>query len=302
MCGIAGLYTKTDALRSQLGFHLAAMLGQLSDRGPDSAGVAFYRDPAPDGWCKISVHSPGAEPDWADLADALAARFGDATLSGVRATHAVLTVAAPAADVQAWLRAERSDLTLMSAGQTIEIFKEAGPPTDFVRRFDLASIEGSHALGHTRMATESRVTTEHSHPFSTGLDLCLVHNGSLSNHNRLRRSLRKEGIHFQTDNDSEVAAGYLTWRLAQGATLEEALEGCLDDLDGFYTFAVGTADGFAVLRDPIACKPAVMAETDEWVAMASEYRAIAVLPGAEDAVSWEPVPGRVYSWGTALVA
>jgi amidophosphoribosyltransferase len=190
----------------------------------------------------------------------------------------------------------------MSAGQTIEIFKEAGLPTDFVRRFDLASIDGSHALGHTRMATESRVTTEHSHPFSTGLDLCLVHNGSLSNHNRLRRSLRKEGIPFQTDNDSEVAAGYLTWRMQQGATLEKALEGCLEDLDGFYTFAVGTADGFAVLRDPIACKPAVMAETDEWVAMASEYRAIAVLPGAEDAVSWEPVPGHVYSWGTALVA
>ncbi len=149
------------------------------------------------------------------------------------------------------------------------------------------------------MATESRVSTEGSHPFSTGLDLCLVHNGSLSNHNRLRRSLQREGIRFATDNDSEVAAGYLTWRMREGATLEQALEGCLDDLDGFYTFAVGTADGFAVLRDPIACKPAVMAETDEWVAMASEYRAIAVLPGAQDAVIWEPEPGRVYSWGTA---
>jgi amidophosphoribosyltransferase len=152
------------------------------------------------------------------------------------------------------------------------------------------------------MATESRVTTEHSHPFSTGLDLCLVHNGSLSNHNRLRRKLRREGIRFQTDNDSEVAAGYLTWRLQEGASLEQALEGCLEDLDGFYTFAVGTSDGFAVLRDPIACKPAVMAETDEWVAMASEYRAIAVLPGAQDAVTWEPEPGRVYSWGTTPVA
>ena len=129
------------------------------------------------------------------------------------------------------------------------------------------------------MATESRVTTEHSHPFSTGLDLCLVHNGSLSNHNRPAPRLRREGIEFQTDNDTEVAAGYLTWRLREGATLEQALEGCLDDLDGFYTFAVGTAEGFAVLRDPIACKPAVMAETDDWVAMASEYRAIAVLPG-----------------------
>jgi methylamine---glutamate N-methyltransferase subunit A len=302
MCGIAGLYTKTDTLRSQLGTHLAAMLLQLSDRGPDSAGAAFYRDPAPDGWCKISVHSPADEPGWDELADALALQFGDASLTGVRATHATFAVAAGADEVQAWLRDARPGLTLMSAGQTIEIYKEAGLPADFVERFNLAAIDGSHALGHTRMATESRVTTEHSHPFSTGLDLCLVHNGSLSNHNRLRTSLRKDGIHFQTDNDSEVAAGYLTWRMAQGATLEQALESCLDDLDGFYTFAVGTADGFAVLRDPIACKPAVMAETDEWVAMASEYRAIAVLPGAEDAVSWEPVPGHVYSWGTALVA
>src|ERR1700749_2466506 len=152
------------------------------------------------------------------------------------------------------------------------------------------------------MATDSRVSTEPSPPFSTGLDLCLVHNGSLSNHNRLRRVLQREGIRFQTDNDSEVAAGYLTWRMRQGATVEQALEGCMDDLDGFYTFAVGTADGFAVLRDPIACKPEVLAETDGGGAVASEYRAIAVLPGAEDAVSWEPVPGHVYSWGTALVA
>jgi methylamine---glutamate N-methyltransferase subunit A len=214
----------------------------------------------------------------------------------------VFVVAADADEVQAWLRAHHPELTQMSAGATIEIYKHAGPPAHFVRDFALAGIAGTHALGHTRMATESRVTTEHSHPFSTGLDLCLVHNGSLSNHNRLRRVLQREGIHFQTDNDSEVAAGYLTWRMREGATLEQALEGCMDDLDGFYTFAVGTADGFAVLRDPVACKPAVMAETDDWVAMASEYRAIAVLPGAEDAVSWEPEPGRVYSWGTVGVA
>jgi methylamine---glutamate N-methyltransferase subunit A len=302
MCGIAGLFTKNDALRSQLGLQLARMLGQLSFRGPDSAGVAFYRDPAPDGWCKLSVHSAAVAPDWRAVGAELADAFGDASLTGVRATHAVFVVAADADAVQGWLTEVHPELTQMSAGATIEIYKEAGSPADFVRRFELDQIAGSHALGHTRMATESRVTTEHSHPFSTGLDLCLVHNGSLSNHNRLRRALRREGIRIQTDNDSEVAAGYLTWRLRQGATLEQALEGCLDDLDGFYTFAVGTADGFAVLRDPIACKPAVMAETDEWVAMASEYRAIAVLPGAENAVTWEPEPGRVYSWGRALVA
>jgi glutamate synthase domain-containing protein 1 len=299
MCGIAGLFTKSEALRSQLGGQLAAMLTQLSDRGPDSAGVAFYRDPAPAGWCKVSLHSPAGAPRWDALSAELTAVFGEASAPSVRASHAVLQVAGDADEVQAWLVAQHPELTLMSAGQTIEIFKEAGLPTEFVRRFALHEIAGSHALGHTRMATESRVSTEGSHPFSTGLDLCLVHNGSLSNHNRLRRSLQREGMVFATENDSEVAAGYLTWQLRRGATLEQALEACLDDLDGFYTFAVGTADGFAVLRDPIACKPAVMAETGEWVAMASEYRAIAVLPGAQDAVTWEPEPGRVYSWGTA---
>ncbi len=302
MCGIAGLYTKTDALRPQLGAHLALMLEQLSFRGPDSAGAAFYRHPAPEGSCKISLHSAAPDPDWHELDAELARAFGESTLSEVRASHAIFIVAADALAIQEWIRSAHPELTTMSAGATIEIFKEAGLPTEFVRRFDLGGIDGTHALGHTRMATESRVTTEHSHPFSTGLDLCLVHNGSLSNHNRLRRSLQREGIRFTTDNDTEVAAGYLTWRLREGATLEQALESCLDTLDGFYTFCVGTADGFAVLRDPIACKPAVMAETEEWVAIASEYRAIAGLPGAEEAVLWEPEPGRVYSWGTALVA
>ncbi len=303
MCGIAGLYTKSATLREQLGAHLADMLEQLSDRGPDSAGVAFYRDPAPSGWCKVSLHSPSATPEWEALTAELEVEFGECLPPRVRATHAVFVVTAEAEDAQAWLLENHPELTLMSAGRSIEIYKEADLPTRFVEKFALHELAGSHALGHTRMATESRVTTAGSHPFSTGLDLCLVHNGSLSNHNRLRRTLQREGMVFRTENDSEVAAGYLTWRLREGASLEEALEGCLSDLDGFYTFAVGTADGFAVLRDPIACKPAVMAETDEWVAMASEYRAIAVLPGAEDAVTWEPAPGHVYSWGTAsLVA
>ena len=278
------------------------MLAQLSDRGPDSAGVAVYRQPAPPGSCKVSLHSTAAEPDWPELGAELERAFGWPAPHSPRATHATFIIAAEPEEAQVWLSEHHPELTLMSAGRSIEIYKEAGSPLDFVRRFALHELEGSHALGHTRMATESRVTTAHSHPFSTGLDLCLVHNGSLSNHNHLRRTLTREGIRFRTDCDSEVAAGYLTWRLREGATLEQALEGCLEDLDGFYTFAVGTADGFAVLRDPIACKPAVMAETDEWVAMASEYRAIAELPGAENAVTWEPAPAVVYSWGTAQVA
>jgi methylamine---glutamate N-methyltransferase subunit A len=300
MCGIAGLFSKSFDVSERLGSHLAEMLLQLSDRGPDSAGVAFYRDPAPAGSCKVSLLEPAPGYDWDGVRDALAAAIG-AGEPEVRASHAVLVVETEAAAAERWLRERYPELRVMSAGQTIEIYKEEGSPRRFVERFALADMQGSHALGHTRMATESRVTTEHSHPFSTGLDLCLVHNGSLSNHNRLRLWLRREGIEFQTDNDSEVAAGYLTHKLREGASLEQALEGCLEDLDGFYTFAVGTADGFAVLRDPIACKPAVMAETDDWVAMASEYRAIAVLPGAEQATVWEPEPGKVYVWERAPV-
>jgi glutamate synthase domain-containing protein 1 len=299
MCGIVGLFAKSAEVEERLGAALGDMLAQMADRGPDSAGMAVYRDPAPPGATKLSLFSENPEEDWAAVARELdPGHDGEVT---VLASHAVLVVDADAATAQALVRERRPDLRVMSAGERIEIFKEMGDPRRFVERFALAQMHGTHGLGHTRMATESRVTTQASHPFSTGLDLCLVHNGSLSNHNRLRAELRREGIEFQTDNDTEVAAGYLTWRLREGASLDEALRGCLRDLDGFYTFLVGTVDGFAVLRDPIACKPAVLAETDDWVAMASEYRAIAVLPGAEDAEVWEPEPARVYSWERAAV-
>jgi len=302
VCGIVGLFAKTPEIEQRLGEHLGAMLVQMDDRGPDSAGVAVYRDPAPAGASKLTLYASDPLADWSALADALAAVLGAAEVTSVRSSHAVVVVEADAAEADDWVRANRPDLRVMSAGSVIEIYKEVGRPREFARRFSLGDFHGTHALGHTRMATESRVTTEGSHPFSTGLDLCLVHNGSLSNHNRLRQELRREGIQFQTENDTEVAAGYLAWRLREGATLEQALEGCLDDLDGFYTFLVGTVDGFAVLRDPIACKPAVLAETDEWVAMASEWRAIAVLPGAGDARMWEPEPAVVYAWEKAAVA
>jgi len=301
MCGIVGLFAKSPEVEEHLGEHLAAMLVQMSSRGPDSAGVAVYRDPAPSGWSKLTLYSANPREHWGAVLDGLRDAFGECDEPSIRASHAVLVVEADAAEADGWVRANRPDLRVMSAGEIIEIYKETGLPEEFAAAFDLEDFRGTHALGHTRMATESRVTTEGSHPFSTGLDLCLVHNGSLSNHNRLRQNLRREGIDFQTENDTEVAAGYLAWRLREGATLEQALEGCLTDLDGFYTFAVGTAEGFAVLRDPIACKPAVLAETDDWVAMSSEWRSIAVLPGAAEARAWEPEPGVVYVWEKAKV-
>jgi glutamate synthase domain-containing protein 1 len=301
MCGIVGVFNKAPELEDRLGAHLGAMLAQLADRGPDSAGVAVYRHPAPPGTSKLTLYCADSAYSWEALREGLADTFGVAAIADVRGKHCVLDVDGEAVEAEGWIRRHHPDLRIMSAGSVIEIYKEVGRPDWFVEEFRLAELSGTHGLGHTRMATESRVTTEGSHPFSTGLDLCLVHNGSLSNHNRLRERLRREGIEFQTENDTEVAAGYLAWRMREGATLEQALEGCLDDLDGFYTFLVGSADGFAVLRDPIACKPAVLAETDDWVAMASEYRAIAVLPGAADARIWEPEPRVVYAWEKALV-
>src|SRR4029077_842420 len=247
----------------------------------------LYREPAPAGSTKLTLYSTDEDFDWSLLGG---------EVRDTRGRHAVVVLDGDADEAEAVVRSSFPDVRVMSAGRVIEIYKEVGLPRDFAQVFRLHAFEGTHGLGHTRMATESRVTTQGSHPFSTGHDLCLVHNGSLSNHNRLRENLRREGIRFVSENDTEVAAGYLAWRLREGASLQQALEGCLDDLDGFYTFAVGTRDGFAVMRDPIACKPAVMAETDDWVAMASEYRAIAVLPGADGARSWEPEPARVYVW------
>ena len=296
MCGIVGLFFKTRAGSPMLGPLLAGMLREMGERGPDSTGFAVYGDDAPPGGFKVSLHAPAADYDWSGFASEIDAVFP--LLGPLRryGTHAVATLRATQADLHAWLAKHRPEVAIFGFGERIEVFKDVGLPDAVTSRFGLPQRAGTHALGHTRMATESAVTTEHSHPFATGIDLCLVHNGSLSNHNRLRRNLQREGIGFATDNDTEVASGYLTWRLRQGMSLKQALEAALCDLDGFYTFAVGTSDGFAILRDPIACKPAVLAETDEWVAMATEYRAIATLPGAADAEIWEPRPATVYSW------
>lgn len=296
MCGIVGLFAKTPEFETQLGHYLAPMLLEMTDRGPDSAGVAVYRNPVPDGQVKLTLLATAPDFGWGDFEYGLRQAFSGVTGLWLNGNHAILTAYAWSAELIAWLRANHPTLRINSSGQVIEIYKQKGLPAEVARNFGVGQFVGTHALAHTRMATESAVTTEHSHPFSTGEDLCLVHNGSLSNHNRLRTQLMRRGIHFTTDNDSEVAAGYLTWRLREGDSLEAALERALVELDGFYTFAIGTRDGFAVLRDPVACKPAVIAETDQWVAMASEYRALAVLPGAEQADSWEPAPGRIYSW------
>jgi glutamate synthase domain-containing protein 1 len=205
-------------------------------------------------------------------------------------------------EIRNFLARNHPGLAIVASGARMELFKGVGLPADVANRFGLKSMSGSHAIGHTRMATESAVTTQGAHPFSTGPDQCLVHNGSLSNHNDIRRRLIREHMTFETQNDTEVAAGYLSWKLRTGARLDEALTSALDTLDGFYTFVVGTETGFGVLRDPVACKPAVMAETDDYVAFGSEYRALVDLPGISKAHLFEPEPAKVYFWEREPVA
>ncbi|WP_136441047.1 class II glutamine amidotransferase [Pacificoceanicola onchidii] len=296
MCGIVGLFLKDKALEPQLGALLTDMLITMTDRGPDSAGIAIYNDESTS-YSKITVQSDTPETSFAGLAETLSEALGAEVGITVKDTHAVLVGPADKlAQMRSAIEAMETPIRVMSTGDSLEIYKEVGLPKNVAERFNVSAMNGSHGIGHTRMATESAVTTMGAHPFNTGLDQCLVHNGSLSNHNSLRRRLRRQGVHIETQNDSEVAAAYLTWKMQNGATLGEALESSLDDLDGFFTFVVGTKDGFGVVRDPIACKPAVMAETDQYVAFGSEYRALVNLPGIEDARVWEPEPATVYFW------
>jgi len=293
MCGIVGLFIKDPALEPELGALLAGMLGTMRDRGPDSAGFAVYGAGKP-GTIKLTIRGP-REHDFAAVVRRLEA--GHSPLAHViHDTHLVLTIPSTTeASVRAAIAA-MPELTIIGTGRRMEIFKEVGRPDRVAQRFGLDRIAGTHAIGHTRMATESAVTTDGAHPFTTGPDQCLVHNGSLSNHNALRRELIRHGLSFQTENDTEVAAGYMSWRMREGASLEQTLNASLSALDGFYTFVVGTETGFGVLRDPIACKPAVMAETDRWVAFGTEYRALVDLPGIDIARVWEPTPAKAYLW------
>jgi glutamate synthase domain-containing protein 1 len=295
MCGIVGLFLKTPELEPQIGRLTAEMLAVMTDRGPDSAGFAVYGRPSPAG-LKFTLR--GGE--LASLQSRLIAHTGIEVTLERRDDHALLTLPAAAeAEVRAAIAVISPETLIVGAGTRMELYKGIGLPAAVSARFGLPGMSGTHAIGHTRMATESAVTTAGAHPFSTGRDQCLVHNGSLSNHNNVRRALVREGQVFETANDSEVAAGYLSWRMKRGEPLDQALQAALSDLDGFYTFVVGTETGFGVLRDAVACKPAVMAETEDYVAFGSEYRALAKLPGIAQARIFEPEPQKVYVWERA---
>lgn len=300
MCGIVGLLLKTPALHSQLGTLMVPMLIGMTERGPDSAGMAVFTPPLAAEQRKLSLYAgltaQGANYNWGALVSALNAALGVQAAAKQQGNHAVLTFAGAAEPVKAWLRAHAPKLHVLSAGRSIDLYKDIDSPAQVAQRYGFEHLTGSHLVGHTRMATESAVTPDRAHPFTAGEDFCLVHNGSLSNPYGLRRMLESRGIAFETDNDTEAACRFIEWRLREGDDLPAALEKAFDALDGFFTFLMGTGSELALVRDPFACKPAVVAETDDYVAIASEFRSLAHLPGIKHAHVFEPAPEMMYVW------
>lgn len=297
MCGIVGLLVKTPALRDRLGDLMLPMLIGMSERGPESAGLAVFTEPVSGGARKYSIYSGGAAAsDWEEFRKSALQDLGDGVQVDANANHAVLETAAGPETVKSWLRSHYSQYDLLSIGKSIDLYKDTGSPREVADRYRFAELSGSHLVGHTRMATETAVTPARAHPFTAGEDFCLVHNGSLSNPYSVRRKLEPLGIAFETDNDTEAACRFLEWRMREGDDLETALRKGFDELDGFYTFLIGTGDELALVRDAFACKPAIIAETDDYVAISSEFRSLARLPDVKNAELFEPKPEEVYVW------
>ena len=294
MCGIVGLYLKNKKLHKKLGIYLSGMIDNMSSRGPDSAGFAIYNNLKSKNIYKYTLSFNDKELFKKFEAEA-SKYIKDIKLINISDHTIVLSKTLPKNFIP-YLKSNFEKVSLVGYGKSIEIFKQVGNPKQIVKKFKLNKFSGSHAIGHTRMATESAITVEGSHPYSTGEDECLVHNGSLSNHNNLRRQLIKKGNKFNSFNDTEVAAGYISQKLSENLSIKDTLSKCLKDLDGFYTFILGTNKGFAVLRDEIACKPAVIAENNDYVAVASEFQAMAHLPNINKANIYEPEPGVIYKW------
>jgi amidophosphoribosyltransferase len=296
MCGIVGLLVKTPSMRDQLGELMLPMLIGMSERGPESAGLAIFTEPVAADRRKFSVYTVAVTSEWDEFTLAAKRDLGNDTAVTTQANHAVVETSADPAKVKAWLASHYPNHHLLSVGKSIDLYKDTGTPGQVAERYGFSRLHGSHLVGHTRMATETAVTPARAHPFTAGEDFCLVHNGSLSNPNSVRRKLEPLGIVFETDNDTEAACRFLEWRMREGDTLETALEKGFDELDGFYTFLMGTQDELALVRDAFSCKPAIVAETDDYVAISSEFRSLSKLPGVKHANIFEPNPEQIYIW------
>jgi glutamate synthase domain-containing protein 1 len=296
MCGIVGLLVKNQNMRANIGELMMPMLIGMTERGPDSAGMAVFTSPVSAGELKYNLYAPSMEFNWQGMAHDFDAHLGSKVKISSQGNHAILVSHLETPTIKTWIKEHYPDVHLLSVGQSIDVYKDTGRPAEVAARYDFPKLAGTHLVGHTRMATESAITPAHAHPFTAGEDWCLVHNGSLSNPNNIRRKLEHEGISFETDNDTEAACRFLEWRMREGDDLNTALQQGFEELDGFFTLLMGTKDQLALVRDPFACKPAIVAEHDDYVAIASEFRSLAHLPDVKNAHVFEPSPKEMYVW------
>ena len=295
MCGIAGIHLRDESLAPQLGSFMQEMVEGIVVRGPDSAGLALYgdHDRLPEDYSSVSLLDA---PD--DIKERVSQKLPDADVTVEDfAETTFIRAKVKSQELANVVREVAPDAMVIGTGDDSVVYKGVGNPMDLRETYRLADATGWQGVIHTRLATESAVDAEGAHPYSVGNGLSLVHNGSFANHATVRRDLEDKGIEFDSDNDTEVAARFIAYQMEEeGDDLDTALKKVSSALDGFFTLLVTTEDGFAVARDEFATKPAIIAEHPQWVAMASEFQAIAHLPGIEDAEIFEPEPGKVLTW------
>jgi glutamate synthase domain-containing protein 1 len=307
MCGIVGVLDKHPVCERPVGKTLLAMLEALGCRGPDSAGVALY-GPARPFW-RVQVKLP-ERPEQAQAAlSTLESLGGISPVLRHEAMGAYVRLELDAKQEPSAVDAEKAVLDnfrgaeVVSVGHRLEIVKQVGSPAALERDYGISRRLGSHGIGHTRLSTESRVDLSHSQPFwAHGVpDLATAHNGHITNYHKLRRRFEQKGHRFYTENDSEVIGVYLRDRLTAGLSLEDALRSSLDDFDGSFSYLAAWEDGLAYVKDRFGLKPLTVAETDGWVALATEEVALRQALG-RDFTAVEPPPGTMRVWYTGARA
>ena len=309
MCGIAGLIHRGKT--GDVGQEMTAMLQSLKHRGPDSTGYALYGKPHGG---ELVLRFKVAEQDEmskgfdihhqvkkrrAEVGERLA-ELGARIIEEVEATEYAYRYRIQYDGDRRRLADYIEDIDgaeILSMGHGLELIKDLGDAARVASQYKLPGFVGTHAIGHTRMATESDVDIRSAHPYWAYpfADVSVVHNGQLTNYWNGRRALERRGHRFMSNCDSELIAVYLADRMEQGATLEEAMKGSIDELDGVFTYLVATADSLGMAKDVMAAKPMVLYESDDFIALASEEVAIrSVFPHEID--TFDPYEGEVRVW------
>ena len=301
MCGIAGiLYKDTADLDLALGRDLITMLDGCQHRGPDSTGFALYHESngARQLRLRFFVGEGEQAEETVERIRAKLAEFGAEVLEEEAVGSTERFTVRYDGDLQSFAYAMEHAAKVVSIGESLDIIKDVGSAHDVDDAYHVAGYSGTHGIGHVRLATESDVTPDASHPFwATGFaDVAIVHNGQITNYWKMRRRLEKRGFEFHTDNDSELIAVYLADKLDQGIPLAEALETSIRDLDGTFSFLVSTKDEIGYAKDNLAAKPMVMYEDDRLVAIASEEVSLNRLFPGQSLATTEPPPGTYRTW------